>query len=104
MLYRLIVCNDLNVLFSSVILNNKKNRLARCEYTLFLEHTQCKQHVTFIHKIILLLRTFRAPAKSVPGDSFYLCEIIFFDRQCLKKRHIISNSIYKQLLTNEVQI
>ena len=69
-LYKLIDYNDLNFLFSSDILKTKKHQLSKCAHILLIEHAQCKQHVTFIHKILLLLQTFRAPAKSVPEDSF----------------------------------
>ena len=93
-LYKLIDYNDSNVLFSIDILKTKKHQLSKCAHILLIEHAQCKQHVTFIHKILLLLQTFRAPAKSVPEDSFFIFVKYFFDRQCLKKKHILSHSIY----------
>ena len=75
-LYQLIDYNDLNVLFSSDILKTKKHQLSKCAHILLIEHAQRKQHVTSIHKILLLLQTFRAPAKSVPEDSFFLFLIV----------------------------
>ena len=90
-LYKVIDYNDLNVLFSSDILKTKKHQLSRCAHILLIEQAQCKQHVTFIHKILLLLQTFRAPAKSVPEDSFfYLCEILFWSSMFGKNTHFIT--------------
>ena len=94
-LYKLIDYNDLNVLFSSEVLKTKKHQLSTYAYILLIEHAQCKQHVTFIHKIVLLLQTFRARAKSVPEDSFFFIFVkYFFDRQCLERIHMLSQSSY----------
>jgi hypothetical protein len=76
-LYKRIDYNYLNVLFSIDILKTKKHQVSRCAHILLIEHPQCKQHVTFIHKKYYYYKLFARPGKVFRRTVFYFCEKLY---------------------------